>query len=198
MKLHHMTGLGLSNIYLCNGFTIENSDGDETIAYENLTGLYFEISRAIASKPFTLRAEEFRFVRKQLHMSQSEVAALFDKSDQAVAKWEKGLLPVPKAESTLLKIFWLSQKVRGAEFKSTVLSFKTSFEITDQPPIYAFSFDNGVWQLNVGAAKTYLDRQSKVVNKEAKIRKAKASVAPIKQKALSTSHIRLNGASQWV
>ncbi|MEY3514617.1 MAG: hypothetical protein RL420_1640 [Pseudomonadota bacterium] len=59
MKLHHMKGIGLSNVYLRNGFTIENSDGDETISYENLTGLYLEIGRAIASTPFTLRAEEY-------------------------------------------------------------------------------------------------------------------------------------------
>jgi DNA-binding transcriptional regulator YiaG len=85
MKQHHMTGVGLSNVYLRNGFTVEDSDGDETISYENLTGLYFEISRAIASTPFTMRAEEFRFMRKQLQMSQADIAVLFDKSDQAIA-----------------------------------------------------------------------------------------------------------------
>lgn len=153
MKLHHMTGAGLSNVYLRNGFTIEDSDGDETISYENLSGLYFEISRAIASTPFTMRAEEFRFMRKQLQMSQAHIAALFDKSDQAIAKWEKGLLPVPKAESTLLKIFWLSQKVRATEFKSTVLSFNASVNEQDQPYSYTFSFNYGVWQLASRAAK---------------------------------------------
>ena len=153
MKQHHMTGVGLSNIYLRNGFTVADSDGDETISYENLTGLYFEIGRAIASNPFTMRSEEFRFMRKQLGMSQADIASLFDKSDQAVAKWEKGLLPVPKAESTLLKIFWLSQKVRATEFKSIVLSFNASVDAQDQPFRYAFSFNDGVWQLASRAAK---------------------------------------------
>ena len=83
-----MKGIGLSNVYLRNGFTMEDSDGDETISYENLAGLYLEIGRAIASTPFTLRAEEFRFMRKQLRMSQADIAALFDKTDQAVAKWK--------------------------------------------------------------------------------------------------------------
>ena len=31
MKQHHMTGVGLSNVYLRNGFTVEDSDGDETL-----------------------------------------------------------------------------------------------------------------------------------------------------------------------
>ena len=169
MKQHHMTGVGLSNIYLRNGFTVEDSDGDETISYENLTGLYFEISRAIASTPFTMRAEEFRFMRKQLQMSQADMAVLFDKSDQAIAKWEKGLLPVPKAESTLLKIFWLSQKVRASEFKSIVLNFITPFDVQGQPATYTFNFKDGMWQ-----------RVSRVANDSTK------------------SHLRLNGASQWL
>ena len=38
MKLHHMTGIGLSNVYLLNGFHIESDDGDETIYYENKIG----------------------------------------------------------------------------------------------------------------------------------------------------------------
>ena len=153
MKQHRMTGVGLSNVYLRNGFTVSDSDGDETISYENLTGLYFEISRAIASTPFTMRAEEFRFMRKQLQMSQADIAVLFDKSDQAIAKWEKGLLPVPKAESTLLKIFWLNQKVRASEFKSIVLSFNASVNAQDQPYRYTFSFNDGIWQLASIAAK---------------------------------------------
>ena len=169
MKQHHMTGVGLSNVYLRNGFTVEDSDGDETISYENLTGLYFEISRAIASTPFTMRAEEFRFMRKQLQMSQADIAALFDKSDQAIAKWEKGLLPVPKAESTLLKIFWLSQKVRASEFKNIALNFNTPVDVQDQTATYAFNFKDGMWQL-----------VSRVANDSTK------------------SRLRLNGASQWL
>jgi DNA-binding transcriptional regulator YiaG len=169
MKLHHMTGVGLSNVYLRNGFTVADSDGDETISYENLTGLYFEIGRAIASNPFTMRSEEFRFMRKQLGMSQADIASLFDKSDQAVAKWEKGLSPVPKAESALLKIFWLGQKVRATELKSIVLNFNTSLEIQGQPSTYAFSFNEGIWQLATRAAK-----------------------------GPSNPRLRLNGASQWL
>jgi len=169
MKLHHMKGIGLSNDYLRNGFTIENSDGDETISYENLTGLYLEIGRAIASTPFTLRAEEFRFMRKQLRMSQADIAALFDKSDQAVAKWEKGLLPVPKAESTLLKVFWLHQKVRATEFKSIVSSFNTSVGAQVKAAMYAFTFNDGMWQLAASATK-----------------------------GPSNSRLRFNGASQWL
>ena len=153
MKLHQMKGIGLSNVYLRNGFTMEDSDGDETISYENLAGLYLEIGRAIASTPFTLRAEEFRFMRKQLRMSQADIAALFDKTDQAVAKWEKGLLPVPKAESTLLKVFWLNQKVRATEFKRTVSNFNTSVDAQVKVATYVFTFNDGMWQLVARAAK---------------------------------------------
>ena len=183
MKLHHMTGIGLSNVYLLNGFHIENDDGDETITYENIAGLYFEIGRAISSNPFTMRPEEFRFVRKQLEMSQSDVAALFDKSDQAIAKWEKGLLPVPKAESTLLKIVWLSQNVKASEFKSTVLSLNASFKATGQIPIFVFSFGNGIWQFNAYAASNT---------------KAKSSDALTNHKTASTPRLRVSGSSSWL
>jgi DNA-binding transcriptional regulator YiaG len=183
MKLHHMTGIGLSNVYLLNGFHIDSDDGDEAISYENIAGLYFEIGRAISSKPYTMRPDEFRFVRKQLEMSQSEVATLFDKSDQAIAKWEKGLLPVPKAESSLLKIVWLSQNVKASEFKSTVLSLNASFKANDQPPIFAFSFSNGVWQFNTRAANTH---------------KAKSSAKQTKHKTAYSQRQRLSGSSSFL
>ena len=118
-----------------------------------------------------------------LFRSQSEVATLFDKSDQAIAKWEKGLLPVPKAESTLLKIVWLSQNVKASELKSALLGLKVAFKANDQIPIIAFSFSNGVWQFNTRAANTH---------------KAKSSAKQTKHKTASSQRLRLSGSSSFL
>lgn len=107
--LHKLKGSGLLNVYLNGGVSVEGVGDEQTIAYSDLDGLYRALARAIALRLGQMSGDELRFLRKRLGMSQSDVAALGGKTDQVVAKWEKVILPVPKAEANLLRFAVLSK-----------------------------------------------------------------------------------------
>lgn len=107
--LHRLKGSGLPNVYLNGGVLVQGAGEEQTIAYSDLDGLYKALARTIALRLSSMSGGELRFLRKRLGMSQSDVAALGDKTDQVAAKWEKGTLPVPKAEANLLRFAVLSK-----------------------------------------------------------------------------------------
>lgn len=103
-----MRGIGIPNVFLRNGFELKGAGDEESISYLDLDGLYLAIGLAVARTAGEVTGSEFRFLRKQLGLSQSDMARRFEKEGQTVAKWEKGSLPVPVSEGGLLKLFFLA------------------------------------------------------------------------------------------
>jgi transcriptional regulator with XRE-family HTH domain len=48
-------------------------------------------------------------MRKRLGISQEDLGELVEKRGQTVAKWEKGELPVPSSDATVVKLVWLGE-----------------------------------------------------------------------------------------
>jgi putative transcriptional regulator len=87
---YHYTDSGLDNVWLENGFTIENHPHyGELISITNVRGLHETIARWLIRQPRTLTGAEFRFLRTELDMSQRSLGDLLGVTEQAVAKWEK-------------------------------------------------------------------------------------------------------------
>jgi DNA-binding transcriptional regulator YiaG len=81
---------GLPNIYLLNGVTIEDSSYGPIVTIENLNGLHHAIGLHIIEKPESMTGAEFRFLRKQMGLTQVELATAMRTSDQTIANYEKG------------------------------------------------------------------------------------------------------------
>lgn len=81
---------GLNNIFLLNGLTIETSSYGPIVNIENLNGLHHAIGLYIIEKAESMNGSEFRFLRKQMELTQQELAAIMKTSDQTIANYEKG------------------------------------------------------------------------------------------------------------
>jgi putative transcriptional regulator len=81
---------GLDNIYLLSGVTIEGSSYGPMVTIENLNGLHHAIGLYIIEKPEPMSGPEFRFLRKQMELTQAELAQMMRTTDQTVANYEKG------------------------------------------------------------------------------------------------------------
>lgn len=103
MKKIHYTPCGLDNIYLLNGYTKLEFDGEAATSIHDIEGLHNVIGTAICNLRRPLKGAEFRFLRIELDMSQKAVGVLFNKSDQAVAKWEKGEIALPRSVDVLFR-----------------------------------------------------------------------------------------------
>lgn len=86
----HYTDCGLDNIYLNNGFELEQVDGEPALSIADLDGLHRAIGLHIVLERKAPSAKELRFLRNELDMSQADLAGVLGVSDQTVARWEKG------------------------------------------------------------------------------------------------------------
>jgi len=102
---YHYTECGLKNIWLASGFKMVETDYGTGVSIHNLEGLHKAIGETLAKKA-KLTGAEFRFLRKEIDMSQKALGNLFGNTDQAVAKWEK-TGKIPKIADRMMRLVYL-------------------------------------------------------------------------------------------
>jgi transcriptional regulator with XRE-family HTH domain len=89
-KPYHYLASGLDNIFLLNGVTEKETDYGPMVHIENINGLHRAIGLHIVEKSEAMKGPEFRFLRKQMGLSQVELANHLGVTDQTIANYEKG------------------------------------------------------------------------------------------------------------
>lgn len=105
--MYHYTESGLQNIWLENGYTVVKTRHGKGISINDVEGLHRVIGKALAKKP-KLTGGELRFLRKEMGMSQSALAALVGTSEQNVSLWERRG-GVPRTADRLVRLIYLEQ-----------------------------------------------------------------------------------------
>jgi DNA-binding transcriptional regulator YiaG len=103
--MYHYTEAGLQNVWLANGYHVRKTKYGEAVSVEDAEGLHRAIGRRIAQKRY-LTGTEFRFLRKELDLSQRRVADLVGTSEQTVALWEKRG-KIPKTADRIFRAIYL-------------------------------------------------------------------------------------------
>jgi DNA-binding transcriptional regulator YiaG len=88
-KPYQYLASGLDNIFLLNGVTEKMTDYGSMVHIENINGLHRAIGLHIVEKDSPMSGAEFRFLRKQIRVSQATLAKMLGVSDQTVANYEK-------------------------------------------------------------------------------------------------------------
>jgi DNA-binding transcriptional regulator YiaG len=104
----HYTACGLDDVYLVNGFTREQIDGEEAITIEDMDGLWKAIGLALVTRRKALAPKEVRFLRGHMGLTQADLGAELRVSDQTVARWEKGETPIQGPADVLLRVYFLA------------------------------------------------------------------------------------------
>jgi len=108
--MYHYTESGLHNVWLSNGYKIRKCDDGDAVAIMDADGLHQVIGRSIASKGY-MTGKEFRFLRKELDLSQNRFANWIGMSVDMVSKWER-LGRVPKSACRVIQAIYL-EKIDG-------------------------------------------------------------------------------------
>ena len=87
--MHHYLESGLPNVWLANGYRIEQTPYGEGVAIDDVEGLQASIAEALIESQARLSGAAFRFPRYELELSQREIGALIGADPQAVKRWEK-------------------------------------------------------------------------------------------------------------
>ncbi|MBX6323940.1 MAG: transcriptional regulator [Rhodospirillaceae bacterium] len=93
--MYHYVDSGLPNIWLVNGYVERETPYGKAVAIRDVDGLHRAIGRWIVANRPRLTGAEFRFLRKEMGLSQGALARLMGNEEQSVSLWERrGRIPV--------------------------------------------------------------------------------------------------------
>ncbi len=139
--MYHYVECGLPNVWLRNGFVVKDTPYGEGVAIKDVDGLQRAIGQMLAEQESRLSGAEFRFLRKELELSQESLASIIDKSSQAVALWEKND-KVPMMADRFIRGLYLEATTGNAKLMESINHInRLDREIHE----LSLSFDDG-WQ----------------------------------------------------
>jgi DNA-binding transcriptional regulator YiaG len=105
----HYKWCGLDDVYLLSGFTRTADADGESVSIQNLDGLHRAIGEHLAKHKKALNGSEIRFLRKQMDISQDQLAEILAVTDQTVARWEKQETEITGPAELLLRVIYLTE-----------------------------------------------------------------------------------------
>ena len=99
------TGCGVRNVWLQNGYTVKQTPHGKAVAIQDVDGLHRVLALMITRKP-RMSGAEFRFLRKELNLSQAALAQMFGYDAQTIALWEKNKQRVPRLADRMLRLIY--------------------------------------------------------------------------------------------
>jgi putative transcriptional regulator len=137
-KPFHYSASGLDNIYLLNGVTESETSYGKMVHIDNINGLHHAIGLHIIEKENRMAGAEFRFLRKQMDLSQAALAQGLNVTDQTIANYEKEKSALGPAEAYIKMrylLFVLPKQTRLEIIKSmmAVSAQKAQKRLPDVP-----------------------------------------------------------------
>lgn len=108
--LHYTMG-GLNDIYLLNGFSKVETDYGGGVKFSDISGLHKAIGFSLITDRKILSPSELRFLRKEMGLTQADLAQRLGMSDQQVARWEKGESEITGPAEKLIRIYYAIELV---------------------------------------------------------------------------------------
>jgi putative transcriptional regulator len=146
-NLYRYKGCGLDNVYLQNGYTVSTlQSGDEVVSIEDIEGLHCAIASVVVDSASALDAKTFKFLRKELDMSQRQVAQMLDVDEQTISLWERARTPLPQHADLLLRALVKEKMSGNAELRKLIQRFNSlDREARAIEAKIAFEKDDGHW-----------------------------------------------------
>ena|SRR5450759_3281864 len=113
-KHYHYLESGLPNVWLQNGFTVHKTAYGEGVSIDDVEGLHKVIGLDLVEHKSRLTGSEFRFLRKELGLSQAKLARLWGYESQAIALWEKRSR-VPVIADRFIRAYYLEVEKGNAK-----------------------------------------------------------------------------------
>ena len=130
-KMYHYKECGLDNVFLLNGFKEHETEYGKGISFTCIEGLHKAISLHIIRRDNKLSGKDFRFLRKELELTQQQLAKYLGIKPLEINRWElektAGINPLA---DRLLRLLYL-EKTLGNPHVLELL--ETLQELPDNP-----------------------------------------------------------------
>ncbi|EPP1147004.1 helix-turn-helix domain-containing protein [Yersinia enterocolitica] len=104
--MYHYTESGLTTVWLANGYHYDAINGEQFTSIDDVDGLHRLIGKILVNRCKPLVADEIRFIRVEMNMSQKVLATLLGVDIQTVARWEKGQTSLPRTADVALRALY--------------------------------------------------------------------------------------------
>ncbi|MDD3609847.1 MAG: helix-turn-helix domain-containing protein [Halothiobacillaceae bacterium] len=118
--MYHYIECGLDNVWLDNGFEEEESDYGAVVSIHDMDGLHRVIGMHIIRSRPLLNGAELRFLRKEMDLSQSNLAQLLGVVDSSVRHWESGRGKISEPADRLVRILYAEYTQADTEIRSLI------------------------------------------------------------------------------
>ena len=108
-ETYHYVECGLPNVWLSNGFEIVKTPYGTGVSIRDQEGLHRCIARALCDKPKKLTGAEFRYLRRELDLSQKLMGQLFGITAKQVRNIEHGVTPMREPYNCLIRHIYLAK-----------------------------------------------------------------------------------------
>lgn len=125
-------------MYLLNGYEPVETSYGKGVQIESVEALHKAIAMHLVAMQKPLKSKEFRFLRKQLNLTQKELADLMKVDTQTVARYEKSESDIPRPTDFLLRMLFVIELMpidRREEFLNEIKNI-LSAEAHNHSPIY--------------------------------------------------------------
>jgi DNA-binding transcriptional regulator YiaG len=145
---YHYTECGLDDVYLMSGYEEVQVDDDVAVAVKHVPELHKAIGHALVTAKKVLSGKELRFLRKEMDLTQDEVARLVGVTDQSVARWEKDQVQIPEAADYLLRFVYLQHIQEKIDVVELIKSLRDRDSGRDEG--FCFEVSKGGWKKCAG------------------------------------------------
>ena len=111
---------GLDNVVLKGLPVLTDDEGVAVTTIPHVNTLHRVLTTMVATKTSGLQPKEIRFLRTEMELTQSQLAALVGKDVQTMGRWERGETPIERSAEIVIRAHAL--QVIGTE---TVPSMET-------------------------------------------------------------------------
>ncbi len=101
--MHHYTESGLDNIWLSNGYQI-----DDSISVDQPNNLHYTIASHMISLRSKLSPKEFKYLRNDIQATQATFAAVLGISESTIRNWEHGRSEISPIADRMIRMIYRS------------------------------------------------------------------------------------------
>jgi putative transcriptional regulator len=147
----HYDACGLEHIRLANGYEIPDTPYGTAVSIADVDGLHRAIARWLIRRPRLLNGAEFRFLRKELDLSQKDLAARLGATEQQVFRWEKKRhATVPGTADRLVRVLYDAQD-DGKKPSNWLLEELANLDEVPAEPVTLEETPDAGWRVAVAA-----------------------------------------------
>ena len=95
---------GLDNVVIHGMPTRVDDMGDTVYSLPNINALHKILSQAIVTRSHGITANELRFLRTEIGLTQAELAVHVKKDHQTIGRWERGEKPIDQNAELVIRL----------------------------------------------------------------------------------------------